>query len=96
MAFIDEFNLAIDETFIRRVQIAAVNAAIALMAAPATDPRLANYCASLLNAPRMFAQNIAYGVAANPAITAETTDSDLQWTVNSIMSAYAGVLPKAT
>ena len=31
------------------------------------------------------------GVAANPAITTESTDSDIQFTVNSLINDYAGV-----
>ncbi len=90
--FEQQYNLATSPTFLQQVQMAAINAAIALMADPATDERLANYCATLLNSPRVVAVNLAFGVAANPAITEKSSNSDLQWTVNSLMRAYAGVL----
>ena len=41
-----------------------------------------------------MARSLAFGVAANAAIAKESADNDLQWTVNSLLSAYAGVLPK--
>ena len=49
-------------------RLAPLTAALALMAEPASDSRLANYCAALLNSPMQFAQNVAFGVAANPAM----------------------------
>lgn len=94
-AFTDSYVLATDKGFVERVQMAAVSAALALMADLATDSRLASYCAALLNSPAQFAHNLAFGVAANPAMHKDSSDSDLQWTVNSVVHAYAGVLPKA-
>jgi hypothetical protein len=91
--FLGQVALAQDGEFMARVQQAAVAAAIALLNDPATDVRLANYCAALLNQPQQFARNLAFGVASNQAVTKGSGDSDLQWTVNSLMGAYAGVLP---
>lgn len=92
--FEEQYALATSPAFVQQVQMAAINAAIALMADPATDERLANYCATLLNSPRAVAANLAFGVAANPAVTEKSSNSDLQWTVNSLMAAYAGVRVK--
>lgn len=94
MGFTEQFALATDVGFVARVQQAGVTAAIALMNDPATPLRVANYCSSLLNNPYGMARNLAFGVAANGAITLESSDSDLQWTVNSVLWAYAGELPK--
>lgn len=93
-AFEKQYELATSPAFVQQVQIAAINAAISLMADPVTDERLANYCSTLLNSPRSFATNLAFGVAANPAVTEKSSNSDLQWTVNSLMAAYAGVRVK--
>lgn len=93
MSFIDQYALATNQEFVMRVQQAAVAAAVALLADPATPARVANYCANLLNSPMHAARNIAFGVATNASITAASSDSDVQWTVNSMMRAYAGELP---
>jgi hypothetical protein len=38
-----------------------------------------------------MAEKIAVGVAANGTITGASSDSDIEWTVNSIIDDYAGV-----
>lgn len=93
MTFSEQYALAVTQDFVNRVQQAAVTAAIALMADPATPARVASYCSSLLNNASHHARSLAFGVAANAAITAESSDSDLQWTVNTLMWAFAGELP---
>jgi hypothetical protein len=94
--FRDKYALATDKSFLSAVQMAAIAASIDLLADPATDTRLAHYCSNVLNSPATFAANLAFGVAINSAISAQSSDSDLQWTVNSLMRAYAGVLPSPT
>lgn len=95
MTFAEQYALATDQVFVVRVQQAAVAASIALMADPATPVRVANYCANLLNNPLHAARNIAFGAVTNAALSPESSDSDLQWTINSLMRAFAGELPAA-
>ena len=40
----------------------------------------------------MCIRDRAYMVVSNPAISAESIDSDLQWTVSSMWNAMAGVV----
>ena len=96
MSFEEQFALATSPQFVQRVQQAAVTAAIATINGAQAETRLIDYCFNLLNRSRATAQEIAFGVVTNPAITAESTDNDLQFTVNSILSAYAGVQPEVT
>jgi hypothetical protein len=94
MTFEEQFALATSPQFVQRVQQAAITAAIATINGEPTETRLLDYCFNLLNRARASAQEIAFGVATNPAITAESTDNDIQFTVNSMLRAYAGVQPE--
>lgn len=51
----------------------------------------AMWASDTLRNPKMMAERIAVGVAAGGVITAVSSDSDLQWTVNSLIDDYAGV-----
>lgn len=87
--------------FIREVQAAMVTAAIAVGAEAADDPpteaqRLRHaLSANVLRDPETWAPTFAWAVAANPAITFESNNGDIQFTVNSIWGAMAGVAPAA-
>lgn len=94
MSFEEQFALATSPQFVQRVQQAAVKAAIATINGAPTETRLVDYCFNLLNRARATAQEIAFGVVTNPAITAESSDNDIEFTVNSMLSAYAGVQPE--
>ena len=94
MTFEEQYALATSPQFIQRVQQAAVTSAIAIVNGSPAPTRVVDYCFNLLNRARATAQELAFGVATNPAITAESTDNDIQFTVNSILSAYAGVQPE--
>lgn len=41
--------------------------------------------------PRTMAEKMAVGVAANGTITIASEDTDIEWTVSSIIDDYAGV-----
>lgn len=92
MTLLEQYELATDVPFVRRTQQALVKSAIALLNNPSTPEGVAEFCGHVLRAPGPHAQNMAFGVATNPVITAESSDSDLEWTVNSMISAMAGVL----
>lgn len=90
MTLLEQALLVKNEEFVLRVRQAQVKAAIALMADPNTKGKLADYCTAVLNEPQRHAWTMAVGVATNAAVTAESTDNDIEWTVNSLMSAFAG------
>lgn len=100
MDFIGQIELAEDGTFQGRVRQAVIGAAVAIMAEqPANTPQaiathekrtaLAN---RVLLDPVSMQRAWAYMVVTNQAISVESLDSDLQWTVNSMWNAMAGVV----
>lgn len=95
MAYIDQYTLAQDPTFRSRVEMAMIIAAIQISAEdPTTEyhQQRAQYAQACLANPVSCAANFALGVASNPVITAQSSDSDIQFTVNSQWNAYAGVI----
>jgi hypothetical protein len=98
MAFIDQYTLAMDQSFINRVQMAMVKSAISVCnESPAADyhqPRSA-WATQVLRDPSFYAARVAFGVTSNPVITAQSSDSDIEFTVNSDWNAYAGVVTSA-
>lgn len=93
MSMETQYALAKQQTFVQKVTVAMIQAAIAIanesVATPNHDLR-ARHAARVLNEPEHFAPGFALGVASNPAIKAESTDSDIQFTVNSNWDAFAG------
>jgi len=92
-------NMARDPRFIAQVRQACITSAIAISAeinTTANHTNRANYSKQVLAAPDYYAPIIAQGVANNSTIAAEAigavVDSDVQFTVNSIWNAYAGVI----
>ena len=97
MAFADQASLAIDSLFRTKVRIAALFAAIAVVGETPknrgeTDAKrqrlgrdvLIDGCAAKLDA-------FAWAVAAFGTITALSTDSDIQFVVNSLWDDLSGV-----
>ena len=100
MTFEEQAALAADTSFVMKVQQASIKSALAILAdVPDNTPeaiethrkrtRLGN---EVLQDPGRMALSMARGVAANSSITADATDADIEFTVNSIWSAYAGVI----
>jgi hypothetical protein len=98
---VDIADLATDPAFRRRVRAAMVVAAVQVAAEQANpnQPERSNLRRSL--ATNIFAdlddheERFAHAVAANPVITTDSSDSDLQFTVNSVFDAVAGAPPAA-
>lgn len=94
MSFADQYNLGRDVSFIAKVQMAIIKSAIAIRA---EDPETADHAKRdilakrVLEQPDNWAHNFALGVVSNAAITTEATDGDIEFTVNSIWNAYAGI-----
>lgn len=96
--FADQYTLGITAGFVQRVEIALVTAAVNVMAEPENTLNHSfrrNYAVQILNDPAVQAAKIAVGVVTNATIAASAptgnaaTDSDIQFTVNSLFSAYA-------
>jgi hypothetical protein len=99
MAFTNDFagrqRLAFDTVFISRVQHAMLKAAINVQAEASNTTNHTNrsgYAHAVLNDPNRYGPLFAQGVVTNASITDTSTDSDIEFTVNSLWDAYAGVL----
>jgi hypothetical protein len=97
MALLDQANLAADTTFIARVQMAIVTAALQIVGEdPGSDVDVSYRRQSLginvLGDPAGHAARFAWAVASNPVITADATDSDIAYTITTIWSDLAGVV----
>lgn len=90
-------DLAQHPTFLRAVTPAMVKAAVAVGAelADQTQRSLARHALSVnvLGNPHAWAPSFAWAVAANPVITLESSDNDVEFTVNSVWDAIAGADP---
>jgi hypothetical protein len=100
MDFIQQAALAADPIFQSRVRGAAIKSALAIMAdIPDNTPeaiedhrKRAGLSREVLLDPERLSRAMAPGVASNAVITGESSDSDIEFTVNSIWSAFAGVI----
>lgn len=100
MDFLGQIALAEDGTFQARVRQAVITAAVQIMAdAPENTPQAiavhakrAALATRVLLDPTSLQRAWAYMVASNTAIDDTSTDGDLQWTVNSMWNAMAGVI----
>lgn len=99
MALSDQTDLATYPPFIRRVTAAMLKAAVAVGAETFDGSvyklaRRALVTKALEDAP-VWGSRFAYGVVSNVAITVASTDSDIEFTVNSIWDAMAGAYQDA-
>lgn len=100
MDFLGQIELAEDGTFQARVRQAVVTAAVQILAdRPENTPQaiaLHGKRAALAHAtlvdPVAKQRAWAYAVASNVAISPTSNDGDLQWTVNAMWNAMAGVV----
>lgn len=95
----DITDLGIHPTFIRRVAAAGVKAAVdvgaeAFTGEPNQIQRRA-FATKVFTDTDLWGARLARGVAANPVITIDSSDNDIQFTVNSLWNAYAGAFPPA-
>lgn len=103
MDFLEQIELAEDGAFQARVRQAAITAAVQIMAdRPANTPQAiarhalrARLALEVLRNPSNWARPIAAMVVTNVAITAESVDGDIQWTVNGMWDALSGVVLEA-
>lgn len=96
---IDIADLADYPPFIRRVTAASVMAAVDVGSETydGTQYRIMRraLATQVLKNAENWGSVFAWGVAANPAITADSPDSDIEFTVNSLWDALAGAYTEA-
>lgn len=99
MSLSDMTDLATWPPFIRRVTTAAVTAAVNVGAETFDGTNYGLQRRALvkqvLEDPTLWGTRFAYAVAQNPAITFASSDSDIQFTVNSVWDAMAGAYQDA-
>lgn len=102
MVFADQVALAQDQDFRDRVRMAAVTAAVNVAGEAQSGLPVAAYQKRQVLANRVLTSAgygergevldmFAWAVAQNAAITVASSDSDIQFTVNSVWSDCAGV-----
>jgi hypothetical protein len=94
MSFQDAFALADTPEFQRRVTVALVKSAVAVMAEGSSAPNhqlRGTYASKVLASPEVEGMNMALGVTTNAAITENSSDSDIEFTINTLFDAYSGV-----
>ena len=96
MTLAEQVTAVADSAWIGKVTQALTKAAVAVMAEADTvdnhDLRVA-YAKAVLGNPEVAGQIATYAVSTNTGIssTATATDNDIEFTVNSMFDAFAGV-----
>ena len=98
MAYIDQATLAADVTFRARVRMAMMTAAVQISAEALgqEDPNVYGKRQTLtgvvlLGSGGNYLDAFAWAVAQNATITGASLDSDIQFQVNAVWNALAGV-----
>lgn len=97
MSYTDQATLAAEVSFQLRVRVAVVSAAKDVMGeskGSKTDAAFAkrqSFAHVVLSNSAGYLDRFVWAVVANPAITATSDDSDIQFTVNSVWDDLAGV-----
>jgi hypothetical protein len=92
--FLNQYNLAIDLDFQKKVKMAAIKTSIAItnedQGSMSNDKYLKrhNLAVSILRGEDIT--NFCFAVAANPAINETSTDDDIEYTVVSVFNSIAG------
>jgi len=99
MNFLEQVELAENGEFQAKVRQAAITAAVQVMNEKSKNTpqaieihkKRAAFAVQVLQNPTNWQRPLAMAVVSNVAITPESLDSDVQWTVNEIWNAFAGV-----
>lgn len=97
MAFTDQATLADDPAFRAKVRVATVTAAKDILGEAKggfSDTKFGkrqSLADQVITNSGSFVDRFAWAVAASPAISAGSSDSDIQFTVNSVWDDLAGV-----
>ncbi len=95
MSFLSQSNLIKDADFVARVTHAAIKSAVAVQAEAANTvghTKRTDFALQVLHSSQVYGPLMAQGVVTNVAITAASTDNDIEFTVNSLWNAFAGVI----
>jgi hypothetical protein len=94
-----KYDLGADPTWRARCQTGALQAATQVMSEdPSTNGHelRTDFANEVLLRPSLNGPAIAFGVAAQPGVTgADASDSDIQFTINSLWDAWSGVSSSA-
>jgi hypothetical protein len=102
MALLDQAQLANDYDFAQKISMAMYTAAVDIRNEAITPgyetyhQKRLQFALSVIQAPGTSAMQMAWAVAASSAINAQSTDNDIQYTVNSNWDNFAGVLAGET
>lgn len=98
MTFADQVELVNDQAFRDKVTMAMVVAAQQFISETRNTPGYGDYyarreglAAAVIAAPSGLVDRFVWNVAANPAVTAQATDNDIQFTVNTHWDDIAGI-----
>jgi len=85
MTFIENYNLAEDADFQMKVKAAGTKAASDTLASQTADKWLINYSQLIINNPtgQGWVSAMSHIVTSNVAINEQSTDADIEYTVNS-------------
>lgn len=91
MTNIERHQLAENADFRLKVNVASISAAVDILAGVDRSPYLINYAQIIISNPdgQGWLNALSHGVVSNVAITEESSDGDIQFTVNSIFTKYA-------
>lgn len=94
-SLLERYELGADPEWRARCQTAALQGCTNVMSEDDTTPGHAErttWANKVLLSPSLMSPGIAFGIAAQPGITgADATDSDILFTFNSMVDAWAGV-----
>ena len=94
MTLSEQLTWTADAANIAKVRQLLCKAALAIAAedpTPANHDLRSAYAFAVLGNPEAAAAIAVFAVATNPGLTATPTDNDLEFTVNSMVNAFAGV-----
>lgn len=85
------YNLAQNDTFQTRVKMATLKASNDILSGADRTQWLINYAQLIVTSPtgNGWINAVSFGVTTNVAISRESSDGDIQFTVNSIFNKYA-------
>ncbi len=99
MGFADQAYLAKHPGFVDRVRVAMVTTAIAVGTETPEETETSRmrraHSQNVLRDQDDWAERYAWAVASNTAVTFDSPDNDIQFTVNSQFNALAGAPPAA-
>lgn len=90
MSFLEQHELANNQDLRIKVKMAVIKAANSVLGDPSRESEF-KFCYLIIREPdnNYWLNQIMYSVIANPVITTESTDQDIEFTVNSVFGRHA-------